>query len=83
MDMARIRLALMVSSALSNAVFFLKLDILLGDHDADAAGQAGYESHAQEGDGITGHREIQSQVRVGKGKIHPEQPKREARMPAP
>ena len=41
-----------------HAVFFLKLDILLGNHDADAAGQAGYEGHAQEGDGITGHGEI-------------------------
>ena len=26
-----------------HAVFLLKLDILLGAHDADAAGQAGYE----------------------------------------
>ena len=60
-----------------HAVFFLKLDILLGNHDADAAGQAGYEGHAQEGDGVTGHGEIQCQVRVGKGKIYPEHTKKE------
>ena len=59
-----------------HAVFFLKLDILLGNHDADAAGQAGYEGHAQEGDGVTGHGEIQCQVRVGKGKIYPEHTKK-------
>ena len=73
-DMARIRLALFRIE--QHAVFFLKLDILLGNHDADAAGQAGYEGHAQEGDGITGHGEIQCQVRVCKGKIHPEHAKK-------